>query len=217
VYQRILSSPPDSLLYQSYKSLREVSSVYQIKKYSWCIQLSDLLTELGFSNVWIKDCPKFLSVHRNPILKKLRQDLGVEDTNRARASNSVPHYHLLSNGYETEDYLTLDLPAYMVTCICQTRLNYSIIYNKGMWYDLSMFKRKICRFCGDDESFSHIFLCPHFSDLRHNLFPLYMLISNYDDVLKLIHPQISLPHCKSWYFLSQPPYNVTLTNLRQFK
>jgi hypothetical protein len=91
---------------------------------------------------------------------------------------SIPHYSYISNGYEAEKYLNLNLPTYLVTCLCQIRLNFSIVYNQHKWYNLSMFERKICKLCGEDEYFAHLFECQQLADLRTNIFPPYVTLSN---------------------------------------
>jgi len=104
MYSRILSSPPDSLLHESYKALRRVSNIYHIKKYSWCIQLCGLLDTIGYSDIMNNDCANSLLSHRNAINRKLRQDLGEAGLNRARVSKSIPHYYpLLSNDFMGEN------------------------------------------------------------------------------------------------------------------
>ena len=200
MYQRILSSPPSSLLHESYLALRRVSDKHNIKKYSWCTQLKDALSVLGYGEVWNKNCADFLFVRRAEILGRLRQTLGDADVNRARVSKSIPHYLQISNGYAAEKYLTQNLPAYLVTGICQVRLNYSIVYNQGKWYNLSMFDSKTCKLCGEQESFAHLFECPQLADIKTRILPPYLPVSNYDDVLKFVHTNLNIAHCKSLYF-----------------
>ncbi len=200
MYDRVLRSPPNSLLFEAYSSLRRVSILYPIKKFSWCIQLKEALSELGYINVWDTECASLLSVHRKEILRSLRHHLGAVDLNHAHISKSIPHYFPISNGFEAEKYLSQNLPTYLVTCICQIRLNVSIVYNQRKWYNLAMFESKLCKFCGEEESFAHLFECPHFKDLKSRILPPYLPFNNFDDVLKLMYSNINNSHCKSLYF-----------------
>jgi hypothetical protein len=43
VFNRILTSPPDSILYQSFIVLKRVSLLIPESKYSWCLQLREAL------------------------------------------------------------------------------------------------------------------------------------------------------------------------------
>jgi hypothetical protein len=59
MFNRILSSPADSLIDEAYMALRRVSSKFPEHKYSWCIQIRDLLSNLDYGNVWEKILPTF--------------------------------------------------------------------------------------------------------------------------------------------------------------
>jgi len=78
-----------------------------------------MLADLGYENVWLKDSANFLSNSREPILEKLRQELGVEDIKRVQKSTSIPHYQNIVNGTKAEAYLSRNFPFYLVTCIAQ--------------------------------------------------------------------------------------------------
>jgi hypothetical protein len=188
LYARILNSPTDSLLRESYISLRRISDLFPDTKYSWCSQMRSKLTDLGFESVWTKDSVKYLYSYRDAILDKLRQDLGEADMNLARESGSIPHYQHIVNGAKAEAYLTNNLPTYLVTCIAQVRLNYSVFFNKGKWYNLGMFNPKMCGACGDLDSFSHLFSCPSNQDLQDKYLPFKSDVIN--TVRKNVHPTL---------------------------
>ena len=99
------------------------------------------------------------------ILRILRQNIGIDDLGLSEVSSTMSHYsNLLDSHYGAKFYLTKNLPFYIVTCIAQTKLNYSIIYNRGTWHNLGMSDSVTCSFCGDVDSFPHIFTCPHTSN-----------------------------------------------------
>jgi len=197
MYQRILNSPTNSLLRESYYSLRRISNLYPYTKYSWCLQLRAVFVNLNFNNVWIKDSANFLCLHREPILEKLRQELGVGDMELARQSRSIPHLPNIVNGAKTEAYLHRNLPSYLVTCIAQVRLNYSIIFNKGTWYNFGMFDNRMCTSCGELDSFSHLLHCSSNRDLKAKYLP------NCDDLIGLVSARFRIKDCSNiYYFIS---------------
>ncbi len=75
--------------------------------------------------------PEFLFRSRHHFLKEMRESLGAEDLDTAITSSVIPHYHEIKLGFEAEPYLVGvgDYPGSLGTCIAQTHLNYSNIYN----------------------------------------------------------------------------------------
>jgi hypothetical protein len=114
--------------------------------------------------------------------------------NLVRKSRSIPHYQQIVNGTEAEAYLTKNLPLYLVTCISQVRLNYSVIFNKGTWYNLGMFEPKMCGACGESDSFSHLFSCPSNQDLQDR----YLLFKS--DVISAVRKNVHPTICKNIYY-----------------
>jgi hypothetical protein len=166
VLSRILSLPPDSLVYEAYMSLRRVSLKFPEHKYSWCTQIKDIFTKLGYTNVWEMNSANFLSLSRTSILKKHMESLGMDDLHRSRLSSTMPHYYLLKSGYGAEKYLCQSLPRYQVHQLIQLRLNYSLVYNNGKWHNLGMFEASYCRFCGEQESLAHLFTCVRYFEAK---------------------------------------------------
>jgi len=138
--------------------------------------------------------PIYCFFHRNQILNQLRQDLGAEDMKLARQSKTVPHYQYIVNGLKAEKYLQKNLPNYIVTCIAQLRLNYSIIYNKGAWYDLGMFEQTMCVYCGGSNSLAHLFECQSNSEEKNKYLP------NCSDFIGLVHKNIKIHDYNNLYY-----------------
>ena len=125
-----------------------------------------MLDSIGYLYVWNRSSANFLSACRSRILDTLRRILGARDLELAAVSSRIPHYSSLVNShFGAKFYLAKNLPFYLVTCIVQSRLNYSIIYNRGKWHNLGMFDSVSCRFCGELDSFPHLFICAHTSSL----------------------------------------------------
>jgi hypothetical protein len=181
-------------------SLRRVSSRYPDTNYSWCSQLENLFDDTGFKHVWERNSANYLESFRSRIIGEHRRRLGAADLNFAKLSSSIPHYSALKSGYGTEKYLISNYPTYLVTCISQIRLNLSIIFNQGKWYNLSMFDEELCTLCGECDSFAHLFECAQLSELRSRILPPYLNLSNFDAILKLVHKNIKQHNCKSLYF-----------------
>jgi len=197
MFERILKSPLDSLLYNSYFALRRVSSLYPDTKYSWCLQMSELLSSVGYENVWNKNSANFFCSFRASAIFKHRQNLRAADLRLARNSSTVPHYFRIVNCGGAERYLRRNLPTYIVTCISQFRLNYSSIFNRGKWINLGMFEEKLCTLCGERASLSHLFECDQLSQLRSNLLP--SNLSNFDNIIDTVHKDINLDVIKRIY------------------
>jgi hypothetical protein len=197
---RILKSPPDSLLNQSYMTLKRISNLFPSNpKYSWYLQLRGILQGIGHERVLERNSATYLYLRRRQIIEDCRQNLGEADLISAKDSTRIPHYADMKHGYGAELYLQNNYPSYLVTCIAQTRLNYSIIYNKGSWHDLGMFEEVICRFCGEWDSFSHLFSCTHLSSLRAQLTPS----SDPNNTLNIVQNNYNFSDCKNLYiFLS---------------
>jgi hypothetical protein len=124
--ERILKSPKNSLLYNSYRALRRVSTLFPEHEYSWCLQIENILRTVGCENVWNRNSANVLCSFRSTILNKHRQNLGAADLNLAKNSSSMPHYFSLVNGFGAERYLQRNLPVYLVNCITQIWLNFQL-------------------------------------------------------------------------------------------
>jgi hypothetical protein len=140
MYEKILKSSPDALLFNAYYALRRVSNIYPNAKYSWCNQMYDLLISVGKEAIWNKNSANYLCSFMSSVLYKHRQNLRAADFRKAKDSFTVPHYFNIVNGGGTEHYLRRGFPTYIVTCISQLRLNYSSIFNREKWFDFGMFK-----------------------------------------------------------------------------
>jgi len=197
MFERILKSPLDSLLYNSYFALRRVSNLYPNTKYSWCLQMHDLLLSVGYKNIWNKNSANFLCSFRESVTLKHRQNLRAADLQMAKNSTTIPHYYRINNGGGAERYLKQCLPSYIITCIIQLRLNYSYIFNSGKWFDLGMFDENLCKLCGERDSFSHLFECSQLSRLRSNLIPSHL--SSFDNIIDTVHKDIKLNTIKRIY------------------
>jgi len=195
--ERILKSPSDSLLYDSYLALRRVSNIYPNYKHSWCFQMQNLLQSVGYQSIWNKNSANFLSICRSSVISKHRQNLRAVDLQLAKNSTTLPHYFSIISQSKSYHYLRQNLPTYLTTCIAQIRLNYSTIFNSGKWHDLSMFDERLCLLCGERESFSHIFECAQRLSLRAKILPPHL--SSFDSVLSSVHSKINLLNIKQVY------------------
>jgi len=110
----------------------------------------------------------YISSFKEIIVGKIVAAWKLRDNNRCQVSSSVPHYlQILSH---KRNYLHFNLPYFIVKLIFNFRLNFSKIYFNGNFVDLGMWKRAICKFCGDNLSLFHvIYECNNFVDLRRNL------------------------------------------------
>jgi hypothetical protein len=190
--ERILKSPKNSLLYNSYSALRRVSTLFPEQEYSWCLQIENILRTVGCENVWNRNSANVLCSFRSTILNKHRQNLGAADLNLAKNSSSLPHYFSLVNGFGAERYLQRNLPVYLVNCITQIRLNYSIVFHNGKWINLGMFDERLCSRCGERDSFSHVFECSQLSELRAKILPSSLLtqLYSFDKILEIVKTNI---------------------------
>jgi hypothetical protein len=162
-------APPESLLYQSFVALRRVSLLLPNAKFSWYLQLRAALTRVKEEATLDKGSANYLYFFRERVVRKHRWSLGEQDLDLARKSTTIPHYHKLVSSIFAEPYLMTALPQYIVTCVAQLRLNYSIIFNQGSWHDLGMFEIRGCKFCEERDSFTHLFTCSHYKQLRLKL------------------------------------------------
>lgn len=163
---RILSSPPNSLLFESFNVLRRVSLFFPDPKYSWYLQLRLILSSIKEEKVLDNLSANFLYISRERVLQKHRWSLAEQDLDLARHSSTIPHYSQLVTRIQEEAYLNLSIPLYLITTILQLRLNYSLIFNQGSWHNLGMFEDLTCKFCGERDSFSHLFACHHYQHLK---------------------------------------------------
>lgn len=198
MFDRILKSPPHSLLYETFQCLKRISNTCYDPdpKYSWCLELRDKLVNLGFEKVWTRNSANYLCAFRDPILMKLRQNLGADDQLRAQSSSSIPHYSTIKSCLGPELYLMQLFPFYLVTCIAQTRLNFSLLYNTGKWHNLGFYEDAQCSFCGESESLLHLFNCQHYFDIKSKIWPL----DQPSDILNIVQKPYKLNPCKNLYF-----------------
>jgi hypothetical protein len=195
MFNRILNSPPDSLLYQSFIVLKRVSLLLPNSKYSWYLQLREILAIVKEEAIIDNCSANYLYFFRERALRKHRWSLGEQDLELARKSTTIPHYYNLVSTIFAEPYLLMALPQYIVTCVAQLRLNYSIIYNQGIWYNLGMFEHKECPFCEERDSLAHLFSCSHYKQLRIKL-----LSADPDfEVCTTIDRKIDFEVCKKVY------------------
>jgi hypothetical protein len=199
--RRIRNANPNSLLSHAFATLRRVSLLFPTTKYSWYLQLKSELELIGEEKAIDNPSPFYLDMITKRVLRKHRWRLGEEDIDQARVSNSIPHYFndKLIHSIFTEPHLTLNLPSYLITCICQIRLNYPLLFVQGSWHDLGIFEDSCCRFCGESESFLHLFYCPHYQHLRAKFVspdPLF-------DPQTAVLGNIDVPMCTGiYYFLA---------------
>jgi len=57
---RILSSPVDSLLYESFINLKRISCIFPEHKYSWCLQVHNMLVRLNYGYVFERNSANLL-------------------------------------------------------------------------------------------------------------------------------------------------------------
>ena len=156
--------------------------------------MRDLLINLGYENVWLQNSANYLCISRAMIIKTDRQNLGVEDLRLAEKSSSIPHYFSLRSGYGAERYLTSGWPSYVVNQTLQTRLNYSTFFCNSKCHNLGMFGVSFCRFCGEQESLSHLFSCSRYSELRLKI------LSSVDPNFTIDYSNINVSYWKHIHF-----------------
>ncbi len=196
ILKRILNSPPESLLYQSFVALRRVSLLFPDPKFSWYLQLREILVIVKEEAIIDKCSANYLYFCRERVIRKHRWSLGEQDLESARKSTSIPHYDKLVSSIFAEPYLMTALPQYIVTCVAQLRLNYSIIFNQGSWHNLGMFELRGCKFCDERDSFNHLFSCSHYKQLRIKLLSPDM---DFDVTAVTATRNIDLEACKNIY------------------
>jgi len=178
-------------------SLRKVSSQFPNPKYSWCNQLQLILNDLGFNRVYETNSFNLISICRPRIIGKFSQNLRSADRRRAVSSSYICNYVDILNCPGTQWYLRRNLPTYLVTCIAQVRLQSSVFYNKGNWHNYGAFKSELCKFCGEENSFLHIFSCTDNFSYKQKYLPVLPEVSMLELTKRL---KYDLNLCKNLYY-----------------
>jgi hypothetical protein len=196
--RRIRYSNPNSLLYEAFDTLRRVSLLLPDINYSWYLQLKSMLVSIDEESLIDNSSPIYLSLRTDRVLEKHRWRLGELDVEKARNSKSIPHYFNNNLIYSIfpEPYLKLSLPPYLISCICQIRLNYPLLFVQGSWHNLGIFEGSTCRFCGEDESLLHLFNCPQYLHLKSK----FVSSDPSFDPLTTVLGHIDVPVCKKIYY-----------------
>jgi len=190
---RIVKSPQNCLLKQAYNKLRSLSLRYPNKNCSWFRKMYNLLDPLGMQNI-LNINPAIISFSsRKRIILKHRESLGVVDLESAKNSTFLPIYESLVVSCSCKPYFHVKMPIYLTSTVIQTRLGLSIIFNKGSWHNLGQFEECYCKFCGERDSFPHLFDCENNQDLRRK-FPFILPNSN-----NIFTDQCNLQNCKNMY------------------
>ncbi len=173
---RILTSREDSLIRAAYDELRRVSaSEPQCEtRYSWCKQLESALIDLNLHKLWVANSATRI-VNSKPIfLNSLESLCKLKDSVLISNSSFIPHYNTIKPSRNPARYLNFKLPLHTVRIIAQLRLNLSTIYFQDRFFDLGMWERMNCKFCGDELSLSHaLHECNSMLSLRYRFrFPI---------------------------------------------
>jgi hypothetical protein len=171
-YTRILDSSKDGLLYNAYTHLRRTSARIPILKYSWCLQLEIELKSVNLEHLYRRESLNTVLAYKDILLHKLRCKYAESDLLSVSISTTLPHYSQLKTRLRPEPFLLNSMPAYLVTPILQVRLNYNSVYINGEWHNVGHFAEKMCSWCGDTLSFSHLLWhCSGTEQTRQKLFP----------------------------------------------
>ena len=156
---------------QSYLMLKNLDDRNRI---TWATSIRNLLCRYGFGYVWIAqevgDIDNF-----NQIFKKIVKDNSLQEWySDINETSKAYHYKIFKCIFESENYLSLDIPAKYIHTFSKFRCSsHKLFVETGRHRDIP-YHHRICSLCTlnqIEDEFHFMCICPLYSDVRERYFP----------------------------------------------
>ena len=156
---------------QSYLMLKNLDDCNRI---TWATSIRNLLCRYGFGYVWIAqgvgDIDNFIQIFK----KRVKDNLLQEWYSDVNETSKAYHYKNFKCIFESEKYLSLDIPAKYIHTFSKFRCSsHKLFVETGRHRDIS-YQQRICSLCTlheIEDEFHFMCICPLYSDVRERFFP----------------------------------------------